>query len=114
MAYHICSVCGSFFEQNGQKKCLKCLNKDEEQYEKVRSYISNHQGASVLEIASETGVSAKTILRFVDEGGFIVVSNEKGENRVIAPEKEQDKGMGYYARRTNENGGRSRGYGRKK
>ena len=68
MAYGICKICKKMFEKNGIDYCDLCYEINEKEYKLVLDYIEKNPDNTVLEIISETGVSMKTINRFVEEG----------------------------------------------
>lgn len=64
-----CSECGRLFAyQQGRPVCSRCLNQEEEQYMVVRRYVRDHPGASVFEVAEETGIEEEKILQFLRDG----------------------------------------------
>lgn len=75
-----CSICGRLFayQQGGRTVCSRCREQEEEQYMVVRKYVRDHPGASVFEVAEETGIEEELILQFLREGrlqskGFVEV-----------------------------------------
>lgn len=68
MPYDICSICGRFFPKNGKNYCNECFEKDKKEYEIVRGYVIKHRGTNAMEVSNATGISIKTIYRFIDEG----------------------------------------------
>ena len=68
MAYDICRICSKFFSRNGNTTCDDCTKKDKEEYDKVREFVMSHRGATVLDVINSTGISFKTIMRYVEEG----------------------------------------------
>ena len=64
-----CSICGRLFAyQQGRTICSRCLDQEEEQYAIVRKYVRDHPGATVFEVAEETGVEEEIILQFLRDG----------------------------------------------
>lgn len=64
-----CSVCGRLFaHQQGRTVCSRCREQEEEQYMVVRKYVRDHPGATVFEVAEETGVEEEIILQFLRDG----------------------------------------------
>lgn len=76
MAYNICKVCGKFFEKNGQTLCEKCYEKDKREYDRVREFVERHSGATVLDVINSTGISMKTIMRYIEEGSLSYVEDK--------------------------------------
>jgi predicted amidophosphoribosyltransferase len=70
MAYEICKICGKMFEKDGKEYCESCYDKNKKEYDLVLDYITNHPDHIILDIITETGVSLKSINRFVEEGSI--------------------------------------------
>lgn len=68
MTYEICKVCGRFFEKNGKKICDACYPKEQKMYEEIKNLVLNNQGITMIEVISKTGVSIKTLKRYIAEG----------------------------------------------
>ena len=60
-----CSECGRLFAYQGRDICSRCLEGEDEEYMVVRRYVRDHPGASVFEVADETGVEEEKILQFL-------------------------------------------------
>ncbi|NLK21799.1 MAG: hypothetical protein GX308_06900 [Epulopiscium sp.] len=67
MAYDICKICGRFFPKNSREYCKECYEKDKQEYNIVRDYVLKHRGVNAMEVSNVTGISIKTIYRFIDE-----------------------------------------------
>ncbi len=67
MAYDICGICGRFFEKDGHKYCSPCRETDRKEYLLLREYVKYNPGVKVYEASNVTGLSVKTIMRFVQE-----------------------------------------------
>lgn len=63
-----CKRCGKIFTYRGMPVCQDCFESDEKDFEKVRDYLSNHPGASTMEVSTQTEIDVKTITRFLREG----------------------------------------------
>ena len=68
MGLRNCAECGNLFGYQGSPLCPKCIKKDEEDFVKVRKYLRENPGASVLEASEATEVEEEKILRYVREG----------------------------------------------
>lgn len=66
-----CPRCGTLFKKITKKLCPQCVEKEEEEFLKVKSYLDDNPGASVEEVAEETEVEEKTINKFIREGRLI-------------------------------------------
>ncbi len=78
MGRGICTVCQRFFERENaaQVKCKTCNDSDRAEYAKVRSYLERHDGATVTDVMRDTGVSLRTLDRFIEERQVHVVNNQ--------------------------------------
>ena len=65
----ICTECGGImvFKGVGEYKCEKCGCIGFDDYGKARNYIELHPGATMAEVASETGVAQKAIRSMIKE-----------------------------------------------
>lgn len=63
-----CKKCGRMFSAtNGHEFCSKCRLEVEDHFKIVREYVYDHPGVTVNEVAEETGVEKKEILKFLRE-----------------------------------------------
>ncbi len=62
-----CKKCGRVFAYNGSEICSRCLGDDEGDFKKVKEYLYDNPGATIVEVSEETGVSEKKILRYLRE-----------------------------------------------
>lgn len=70
LTYEICKACGKMFEKSGKKYCEACYEKNKKDYYLVLNYIRKNPDNQIMEIIAETGVSMKTINRFIEEGSI--------------------------------------------
>ncbi|MBC9784470.1 flagellar protein [Heliobacterium chlorum] len=64
-----CPRCNRIFiPQGGRRICPVCVREEEEKYEKVREYLREYPGATLLEVVNATGVDEDTILQYIKEG----------------------------------------------
>lgn len=63
-----CIKCGRVFAYQGFEVCSRCLDDEEADFKKVKEYLYDYPGATVIEVSEETGVSEKKILRYLREG----------------------------------------------
>lgn len=63
-----CPECGRLFAYQGRNLCSQCQKVEEDQYTVVRKYVRDNPGATVFEVAEETGVAEERILTFLREG----------------------------------------------
>lgn len=77
MSRGICTVCERFFEKAhaAQTKCKECNDRDDADYRKVRDYLERHEGATMADVMKDTGVTLKTLDRFLAERRVYIVDN---------------------------------------
>ncbi len=63
-----CKECGKLFVQNPSGLCLDCYRIEEEQEEKVASYLRDNRRASIGEVHEATGVPERIILKMLKKG----------------------------------------------
>lgn len=56
--------------------CPECIEKDKEDYRKVKEYIQSHANTTVFEVSQMTGVNIKVIMQFVREDRVQVVDTK--------------------------------------
>ncbi len=67
-----CSECGKLFAGGG-RICPECIRTEEEEFERVKRYLDERPGAEVKEVARDTGVPERKILRYLREGRLVSV-----------------------------------------
>ena len=81
MSRQVCKRCSRIFDGSKAGYCDKCYDKNEKEYNLILEYLKKNPDAIVLEIIDKTGVSLKTLNRFVEEGGLSYTeSNIKPED----------------------------------
>jgi uncharacterized Zn finger protein (UPF0148 family) len=84
MTYEICKECGRFFEKDGKKLCNSCYEKDMEVKKKVKDYVYIHKDVTAIDVIRETGVSIKTLFRYLEEGALeYSTSNNSNEDLIF-------------------------------
>jgi ribosomal protein L32 len=63
-----CKECGKLFVQNPAGICPDCYRLEEEQEEKVASYLRDNRRATIGEVHEATGVPEKIILKMIKKG----------------------------------------------
>lgn len=64
-----CKRCGKVFVKVGSSNlCPECLKADEEEFKKVRNYIYNNPGATVIEVSEKTEVPVSKIMEYLKDG----------------------------------------------
>lgn len=62
-----CIKCDRVFAYNGSEVCSRCAGSDIEDFKKVKDYLYDNPGATIVEVSEETGVDEKKILRYLRE-----------------------------------------------
>lgn len=74
-----CKRCGKVFTYRGMNVCNDCFEQDQKDFNKVKDYLEENPGASLMEVSKETEIDLKIINRFLREGRLeaegIVLSN---------------------------------------
>lgn len=69
MARQMCKRCNGIYDVDKRGYCIKCNEKNQEEFDIIREYLRKNPDSIVLEIIDKTGVPFKSLNRFVDEGG---------------------------------------------
>jgi len=74
-----CNKCDVMLEYNGlgEYKCPKCAAIYKDDFGRVRDYLDEHRGATVTEIATQTGVPETLITRMLREERVEVAEGSK-------------------------------------
>ena len=79
MANHQCARCHRFFEKVAfEEVCPACFPIEEEEFRKIKEYLTEHPGASSNEVMQHIGVSLKSIRRYLREDRLEIVGDNKG------------------------------------
>ncbi len=64
-----CKRCGAIFQKVIDRDlCPSCLEKEEEEFRRVKEFFRQHPRARLEEVSEATGVDKKVILEFLREG----------------------------------------------
>lgn len=74
-----CKRCGKIFVYAGVSICPECLEKEEEQYGKVKRYVDANPRAGVDETSEQTGVPAELVIEFLRQGLLINTPGPEGQ-----------------------------------
>jgi hypothetical protein len=67
------------FERIGlENVCPECAPKDEEDFRRIKEYLTEHPGASSNDVMRHTGVSLRQIKRYLKEERLEIVGDNKG------------------------------------
>ncbi len=79
MANHECARCHRIFEKVAfEEVCPTCFPIEEEEFGKIKEYLTIHPGASSNEVMSYIRVSLKSIKRYLKEDRLEIVGDNKG------------------------------------
>ncbi len=67
-----CPSCGALFVPGIKGVCPSCAERDEEQFELVKTYLQTHPDAVLPDVSEATGVEQQTILRFIRTSRLVV------------------------------------------
>ncbi|NLX64996.1 MAG: hypothetical protein GX022_09540 [Clostridiaceae bacterium] len=79
MANHECARCHRLFEKVAfEEVCPTCFAIEEEEFRRIKEFLTQYPGASSNEVMRHTGVSLKTIKRYLREDRLEIVGDNKG------------------------------------
>ena len=67
-----CSNCGRIFVDTGLGICRDCHEKEEEEMQKVSSYVRDNPHSRVRDICDALGVKERLVMRMIREGRFVM------------------------------------------
>ena len=63
-----CAECGGLFSSSGSSFCQSCTVKLRRDLTKIEVFLKHNPNSDLKDIATGTGVSEKTVQRFINEG----------------------------------------------
>ena len=65
-----CMRCGMMFQYNGSGHliCPRCRDEDRRDFERVKNYVYEHKGATIMEVADELNINPSIIEGFLRAG----------------------------------------------
>lgn len=66
-----CPQCGKIFAYVRTNLCPACVQKDEDEFRKVRTFIAKNPGVDIVTVSEETGVDEEKIVRYLKEGRIL-------------------------------------------
>ncbi|MGI6123070.1 MAG: hypothetical protein ACOYIG_02630 [Acetivibrionales bacterium] len=79
MANYECARCHRYFEKVAfEEVCPACFPIEEEEFRKIKEFLTEHPGASSNEVMQRIGVSLKSIKRYLKEDRLEIVGENKG------------------------------------
>lgn len=76
MAVRNCSRCGKIFVYVGNRLCPKCLQQEEDLFDRVDEYLKKYPGANLELVSEGTGISKEIILDFIRRGRLVTLKAE--------------------------------------
>lgn len=75
----LCKRCNMIFQNANPaiQLCPICMDKEEKDYQLIYSYVASKGTPSIMETIQATGVSRKTIQRFIKDGRVSLVTNNE-------------------------------------
>jgi len=64
----VCRGCKKFFNYLPKGLCVECLDARDEVFRRVREYVYANPGATITEVADETGVDLRTVRELIRDG----------------------------------------------
>jgi flagellar operon protein (TIGR03826 family) len=74
MEFANCRQCRKIFQKTSEAICLRCIQKDDEEYETVRRYVRDNPTSGITEVSEATEVSTKKIMGYIRDGRLLVSS----------------------------------------
>lgn len=71
-----CRRCGKIFTYIGRPVCPSCRKKEEEEFKKVKEYLYEYPGASVVQISNDLEISVRKIKAYLREGRLEIIGDE--------------------------------------
>lgn len=71
-----CRNCGKIFAYIGRPVCPTCMKKDEEDFKRVKDYLYENPGASVVQISNDLEISVRKIKNYLREGRLEIIGDE--------------------------------------
>jgi flagellar operon protein (TIGR03826 family) len=71
-----CRSCGKIFAYIGKPVCPTCSKKDEEDFKRVKEYLYENPGASVVQISNDLEISVRKIKTYLREGRLEIIGDE--------------------------------------
>ena len=79
MTQYECQRCHRVFQRVGiENVCPVCAPLDEEDFRKIKEFLTEYPGASSNEVMRHTGVSLRQIKRYLKEERLEIVGDNKG------------------------------------
>ncbi|MDI6785644.1 MAG: MerR family transcriptional regulator [bacterium] len=66
-----CTKCKKLFVSIGRSICPECVEKEREEFDVVRKYLSENPHSTVSQVAVATGVTENTIINLVKKGSLV-------------------------------------------
>ena len=71
MEFRNCPVCGTLFRYVSRYMCPACIEAEEKEFDTVRRYVRDHEGATISAVSEATGINQEKIIRFLKDGRLV-------------------------------------------
>lgn len=71
-----CKSCGKIFTYIGRPVCPSCRKKEEEEFKKVKEYLYDNPGASVVQISNDLEISIRKIKSYLRDGRLEIIGDD--------------------------------------
>ena len=78
-----CKKCGRLFVSSGSMLCPECIEKEDEQFQIVKRYLTENPGSSVMTVSEKTGVAVETVTEFIRQGRLMGMEPQGTENVLV-------------------------------
>jgi uncharacterized protein len=69
-----CKICGRLFQLSSfYERCPICIERDEEDFSKIREYLDLHPFAKIFEVSTNLNISISKIKRYLRDGRIEIV-----------------------------------------
>ena len=72
MAFENCKRCGNLYNKTIKDICPKCVEKEEEDYKKVRIFLKRKKNVEMKIVSEETKVDLELIYQFLQDGRIVL------------------------------------------
>ncbi len=71
-----CERCGKMFGSNGfYNVCELCTKRDEQDFLKIKEYLTEHPGAKLFDVVSDLNVAVRKIKRYLRENRLEIIES---------------------------------------
>lgn len=101
MSIRNCRRCGMMFESMGQNICSQCYEKDEADFKRVKDFLDDNRGSTIMEISKACEISTEKIKTYMREGRIEIVT-KSGEGGLACSSCGKEITMGRLCQKCNQ------------